>query len=252
LWKESIALTKVNPGRVKHFRAAIGYHAKTDPIDAKAIYEFGMSLDLTPQEAPSKEITEVKQLFLRRQQLNQISVAEQNHLKAPTADKAAKSSIKRIISFLRKESKALEKEIATKLGQIPEIKTKLAVLKKEKGVGPVLLSAILTLLPELGTLNRATVAALVGVAPFNNDSGDATKKRSIKGGRHVLRTVLYMATLSVIRNNGTIKAFYRGLLQRGKLKKVAITACMRKFLIRLNTLAREALLSDPASTEQGA
>lgn len=252
LWQRAIALVKVNPGRVRHFCQAKGYLAKTDPIDAKAIYEFGMVMDLTPQTPPSKELQALKQLFLRRQQIMQLIVIEKNHLKAPCADKVAKSSIQRLLNALQKEMKALDSQIATQLRAVPEIKTRLEALQDENCVGPVLLAALLILLPEIGTLNRQTVAALAGLAPYNVDSGNGTLKRSIKGGRAAFRSVLYMATLAAIRHNGTIKAFYRNLLKKGKLKMVAVTACMRKFLIHLNSVARLALMNDTLNPFPGA
>lgn len=247
LWRRSIALTKVNPGRVRHFCHAKGYLAKTDPIDAKAIYEFGIAMELVPQDPPSPALQKVKQLFLRRQQLMQMSIIEKNHLKAPCADKAATTSIKRALKFISQEIKALDTQIASALKDTPEVQYKMHALKQQKGVGPVLLAALLVLLPELGTLNRNTVAALVGVAPFNNDSGNGSNKRSIRGGRCNLRTVLYMATLAAIRTNGTIKTFYRNLVKRGTKKMVAVVACMRKFVIYLNSVARQALLEDQLS-----
>jgi len=247
LWGRAIPLAKVNPGRVRHFCRAKGYLAKTDPIDAKAIYEFGIAMELVPQNPPSPALQRVKQLFLRRQQLMQMSIAEKNHLKAPCADKAAKASIKRVLKFISKEIKALDTQIAAALQKTPEVQSKMHALKQQKGVGPVLLAALLVLLPELGTLNRNTVAALVGVAPFNHDSGTDSRKRSIRGGRCNLRTVLYMATLAAIRTNGTIKALYRRLVIRGTKRMVAVVACMRKFIIYLNTVARQALLADSSS-----
>lgn len=252
LWKMSLPLARVNPGRVRHFCRAKGYLAKTDPIDAKAIYEFGVVMDIVPQAPPSAKLYAIKQLFLRRQQLKDLIVIEKNHIKAPCADKAAKSSIKRLLQFLKKEVQALDVQIAAQLRNIPEIKSILEALEKETGVGPVLLAALLVLLPEIGTINRQAIAALVGVAPFNNDSGKAEGKRSIKGGRCDLRSVLYMATLAAIRRNATIKAFYYQLVKRGKPKMVAVIACMRKFIIHLNSVARQALLSDSSNAWQGA
>jgi transposase len=251
LWLHSIPLTKVNPGRVRHFCLAKGYLAKTDPIDAKAIYEFGLAMELTPQKPPSPGLKAVKQLFLRRKQLKDMIVMEKNHLRAPCTDTVVQSSIRKILQSLQKEVAALDKKIAKDLRTVPEIKSKLAVLEKEKGVGPTVLAALLVLLPELGTLNRRTIASLAGVAPFNHDSGLAEGKRCIKGGRCNLRSILYMATLAAIRTNGTIKGFYLRLVQRGKPKMVAVTACIRKFLIHLNSLAREALLSDSLNAWQG-
>lgn len=252
LWKRLIPVCKVNPGRVRHFCRAKGYLAKTDPIDAKALYEFGMAMELSPQDPPPPALQAIKKLFLRRQQLMQMIVTERNHLQAPGVDKAAKASIKRALGFLTKELKSLDAQITAALKEVPEIQSKMRALKQQKGVGPVLLAALIALVPELGTLNRRTVAALIGVAPFNNDSGEASKKRSIKGGRCAVRSVLYMATLAAIRTNGTIKTLYRRLVRRGTIKMVAVIACMRKFIIYLNSIARQALLHDQSSAWQGA
>lgn len=252
LWKRLIPVCKVNPGRVRHFCRAKGYLAKTDPIDAKALYEFGMAMELKPQDQPSPELQAIKKLFLRRQQLMQIIITERNHLQAPGLDKAAKTSIKRILGSLNQELHRLDAQIAAALKELPGIQSKMHALKQQKGVGPVLLAALLALVPELGTLNRRAVAALIGVAPFNKDSGAASRKRSIKGGRCAVRSVLYMATLAAIRTNGTIKALYRRLVKRGTIKMVAVVACMRKFIIYLNSIARQALLHDQSSAWQGA
>lgn len=246
-WKNSLPVAKVNPGRVRHFCKASGYLAKTDPVDALAIYEFGMAMEISPQIPPSKELKAIKQLFLRRQQLKQMAAKEKCHLKAPCIDASTRTSIKKVLKILNKEVVLLDKQISEKLASVPEFQKKRAALLREKGVGPVLLSGLLLLLPELGELNRREIAALVGVAPYNNDSGSAQGKRSIKGGRANLRSILYMATLCAIRRNSTIALYYQNLLKRGKLKKVALVAAMRKFLIHLNSVARNAILSDARS-----
>lgn len=246
-WENSTPVAKINPRRVRSFCKSKGYLAKTDPIDAKAIYEFGMVMDIASQSPPSEELVAVKQLFLRRQQLQLLIVTEKNHLKAPCIDKAATASIKKILKSLQREVALLNKKIAQHISEVPEMKAKLNALAGEKGVGPVFLTALLVLIPELGTLNRREVAALVGVAPYNKDSGKSSGKRCIKGGRAELRTVLYMATLTAIRCNGTIKEHYKHLTKRGKPNMVALTACMRKFIVHLNTVAKDALLEDPDS-----
>jgi transposase len=249
LWANNIPLSIVNPGRVRHFCLACGYLAKTDPIDAKAIYSFGMTMELEARNQPTKELAKLKKLFLRRQQLKLMISKEKNHLSAPTADKATKSSITKHIKFMDKEVKTIDNSIADEIEKVPEIKIKANALRSQKCVGTVLTAALITLLPEIGTLNRQVIGALVGIAPYNKDSGQSERKRSIKGGRSDLRSVLYMATLSAIRSNITIKTFYRHLVSKGKNKMVALVACMRKFLIYLNTVVRKAIADSLSSTQ---
>lgn len=252
LWQHKIPLTKVNPGRVRHFCKAKGYLAKTDAIDARAIYEFGMALELTPQSPPPPEREALKQLVLRRAQLQKMHVTEQNHLKAPCIDREAGKSIKKSLAFIKREIKALDQKIVTALRALPDMQAVLNALYEEKGVGPGLLAVIAALLPEIGTLNRGAVAALVGVAPYNADSGKASGQRHIRGGRADIRSVLYMATLAAIRSNPTIKSYYARLVKAGKKKKIAIVAAMRKFIIHLNSVARMALMQDPKNSCLGA
>lgn len=249
LWANNIALSRVNPGRIRHFCLASGYLAKTDPIDAKAIYEYAMVMEIKAEKAPTTELRSMRQLFLRRQQLKRNIAKEKNHLSAPGTDKATRSSIKRHIKYLDKEVKAIDCLVKKQINSVPEVKLVADTLHNEKFVGPVLTAALITLLPEIGTLNRRTVAALIGIAPYNKDSGQSERKRCIKGGRGDLRSVLYMATLSAIRRNGSIREYFRRLLARGKHKMVALVACMRKFLIHLNTVVRKAMMLCAAQTQ---
>ena len=252
LWRREVALAKVNPGRVRHFCKAKGYLAKTDPIDAKAIYEFGKAMELSPLAPPSPEREVLKQLVQRRAQLQRMHVTEQNHLKAPCIDKAAAESIKKIIGYIKAEIKAVEQKIKAAQLAVPDARALIKALIQEKGVGPVLVPVIVALLPEIGTLSRSTIAALVGVAPYNQDSGTASAQRHIRGGRADVRSVLYMATLTAIRSNPTIRDYYSGLVKRGKKKKISIVAAMRKFIIHLNSVARKALMQDSQNSWQGA
>ena len=143
------------------------------------------------------------------------------------------------IAWLEQELADLDQQIEDQIHQIPHFKEKEAVLRSAKGVGPVLCAKLLSGLPEMGHMNRKKIAALVGVAPFNDDSGHRRGKRKIKGGRADVRRVLYMATVAAARSNPVIKSFYQHLLKQGKLKKVALVACMRKFLTILNAMLRD-------------
>jgi len=252
LWKHSLPVARVSPSRVRHFCKAKGYLAKTDPIDTRAIHEYGMAMELEPESPPCAKREALKKLVLRRQQVKKMLTAEKNHIQAPGVDKESRKSIERIIKYMKKEEKKLDEKIASALQQLPENDSVLKALDEKKGVGPVVLAGFAALLPEIGTLNRATVAALVGVAPFNNDSGKASHRRHIKGGRAAFRCILYMGTVTAIRVNPTIKAYYRRLTKAGKKPKVAMVAAMRKYLLYLNSVAREALLADPQSSYTGA
>jgi transposase len=150
-----------------------------------------------------------------------------------------RSEVEEHIAWMEKELKELDKKIDDQIQQTPHFKEKEKILRSAKGVGPVLCAKLLSGLPELGTINRKKIAALVGVAPFNDESGHRRGKRRTKGGREDVRNVLYMATISAARSNPVIKVFYKHLLNEGKLKKVALVACMRKFLTILNAMIRD-------------
>ena len=166
---------------------------------------------------------------LRMQELNRIKIM----------GKAFEPSCKRIIRALDSEIARIEKRLAKHVEEQAEWTDKQAILKTAPGVGDTLIYTLLADLPELGTLSNKEVAALVGVAPFNRDSGKLRGKRRIRGGRHSVRTILYMATLSATQCNPIIKDFYQKLVRQGKHKKVAITACMRKFITMLNAMVRD-------------
>ncbi len=227
----------VKPLAVRRYAGAIDQVAKTDKIDAALIAEFAAVVQprVTPQK--SKYLIAIKDLIASRRQLMRLRTQELNRIKI--MGKAFEISCKRIIRALDSEIARIEKRLAKHVEEQAEWTDKQAILKTAPGVGDTLIYTLLADLPELGTLSNKEVAALVGVAPFNRDSGRLRGKRRIRGGRHSVRTILYMATLSATQCNPIIKDFYQKLVRQGKHKKVAITACMRKFITMLNAMVRD-------------
>ena len=176
-------------------------------------------------------------LVARRNQLLELVNQENNRLKQ-SWDDDAKQSIRDVLEVLKKQLKSIDSQLAKMIQADTENQRAIEVLQSVKGVGPVMISTVLAELPELGRLNRGEIAKLVGVAPINRDSGTKSGKRFIGGGRGQVRRVLYMATIVAIRHNPAIKAFYAHLKSKGKESKVAIVACMRKFITILNLLIK--------------
>lgn len=236
-YEKEIPVCIVKPLAVRRYAGAIDQVAKTDKIDAALIAEFAAVVQprVTPQK--SKNLIAIKDLIARRRQLMGLRTQELNRIKI--MGKAFEVSCKRIIRTLDAEIERMEKRLAKHVEEQAEWTEKHTLLKTAPGVGDTLIYTLLADLPELGTLNNKEVAALVGVAPFNRDSGKLRGKRRIRGGRHSVRTILYMATLSATQCNPVIKDFYKKLVRQGKHKKVAITACMRKFITMLNAMVRD-------------
>lgn len=226
----------VNPRQVRDFAKATGRLAKTDCIDATVLAHFGEAIEPVPKEKVLQEQLELLQLQQRRRQLINMQVMEKNRLH--TASEKIKKHIEKSIIFLKKQLKTIEENIAMNIAQDKELSNKSELLATTKGVGIVTVGVLITELPELGKLSHKEITALVGVAPLNRDSGTMKGKRSIWGGRGSVRTSLYMATLTAVRFNPAIKAFYQRLCDAGKLKKVALIACMRKLLIVLNAMLK--------------
>lgn len=227
----------VKPLAIRRYAGAINQTAKTDKIDAQVIAEFAAIVQpkITPRK--SKNLIAIKDLIARRRQLMSLRTQELNRIKI--MGKAFEVSCKRIIKCLEQEIARMEKRLAKHVQDQAEWTEKQTILKTVPGVGDTLTYTILADLPELGSLTNREVSALVGVAPMNRDSGKFRGKRRVQGGRASVRTVLYMATLSAIQCNPIIKAFYKQLVAQGKHKKVAITACMRKFIVVLNAMVRD-------------
>lgn len=242
----------VNPRQVRDFAKALGKLAKTDAIDAAVIAHFAEAVRPPPRPLPDAQSQELEALVMRRRQLMEMLVAEQCRLSA-TRSTSMRKSIELHIDWLKKQVKDVDKDITKVVRESPIWREKDELLQSVPGIGRVVSSMMLATLPELGALNRKQIAALVGVAPFNRDSGTQKRKRCIWGGRAPVRAALYMATLVATKHNPTIKAFYQRLLIAGKMKKVAIVAAMRKLLTILNSMLRtgrtwQAQDASPAAT----
>jgi transposase len=235
----------VNPLQVREFARASGKRAKTDALDAGVLAHFAAAIQPDARALPDAQAQELKALLTRRRQLSAMQVAEQNRRQAAPA--CVRASHDALLAVLRAEMATLDRGVARLIKASPVWHPKARLLRSVPGVGPVLTLALLAGVPELGTLSRGTIGALVGVAPFNRDSGRATGRATIWGGRKHVRGVLYMATLSAIVHNPVIAAHYRHLVEdRHKLAKVALTACMHKLLTILNAMLRDGALWDPA------
>lgn len=236
LVEQSIPVAVVNPTRVRAFARAEGQLAKTDRIDAQVIARFGAMMKPRAKAIRDQAQLALSQQVTRRRQMVQIVTAEKN--RAQTALGAMKEQIERHIAWLQSEIEQLEDEINQAIIVDPLWRVTAERLQSTPGVGVITSATLVAELPELGQLNRQKITALVGLAPFNHDSGKHRGRRRIFGGRASVRTVLYMAALSAIRCNPIIRSFYQRLIAKGKVKKVAITACMRKLLVILNTMVK--------------
>jgi len=236
LVEQGQAVAVVNPTRVRAFAKAEGLLAKTDKIDARLIARFGATMKPKAQARREQSQLELNEWVVRRRQLVLMLTAEKNRLETTTP--ATQERINSHITWLQTEIEDLETQINQAIATDPLWIEKAKQIDSVPGIGPVTTATLLADLPELGQLNRQEIAALVGVAPFNHDSGKHRGKRRIFGGRTSVRSVLYMATLSATRHNPVIKKFYQHLLAQGKVKKVALTACMRKLLVIVNTMVK--------------
>lgn len=227
----------INPRRIRDFAKGIGLDAKTDAIDAKVISKYAGVVKPQPMATKSDHELRHGALVARRNQLLELINQENNRLKQAW-DRDAKQSIQEVLKTLQKQLKGVDSKLAKMLQLDTENQRAIEILGSVKGVGPVMISTVLSDLPELGKLNRSEIAKLVGLAPINRDSGTKSGKRFIGGGRGQVRRVLYMATIVAIRHNPAIKAYYAHLKSKGKASKVAIVACMRKFITILNLLLK--------------
>jgi transposase len=226
----------INPRQARDFARAIGRLAKTDAIDADVLAEFGEKIRPEFRAIATEATQQIEAICTRRRQLVSMLAAEKNRIH--TAPSSMRTVINKHIQWLEKHIQQLEKDLDKQIRSTPAWRDKDDLLRTCKGIGPITSHTMLACLPELGTLNRGQIAALVGVAPFNNDTGKYRGRRHVQGGRADVRSVLYMATLTAIRFNAPIRAFHQRLIDAGKLKKVAITACMRKLLTILNAMVR--------------
>src|SRR5215207_4763918 len=237
LFQAGVAVTVVNPVRVRQFARACGLLAKTDKLDAQVLAVFGQRVQPRRYEGKSEAEKHLSALLVRRKQLEEMLKAEQNRLR--TISPSLRGSVERIIAILKEEKKRLDEQIRDVMKEQKAWQEQTEILSSAPGVGMVTTATLLAELPELGKMDRKRIAALVGVAPMNYDSGKKRGYRKTKGGRTEVRSVLYMSTLVATRYNPLIRTQYQQMLKRGKEKKVALTACMRKFLTILNAMMRD-------------
>jgi transposase len=225
-----------NPRQTRDFAKATGQLAKTDALDARALAHFAEAVRPTPRPVPDTETEALRALLRRRRQLVSMRTAEQNRL--DSAPPLVQTDLQAHIAWLDRRVAEVDDTLDTTLRGSPVWREREQLYRSVPGIGPGCARALVLELPELGTLSRQRIAALVGVAPFNRDSGTLRGARSIWGGRARLRATLYMGTLVAVRHNPVLKAFYERLVAAGKAKKVALTACMRKLLTILNAMVK--------------
>jgi len=240
LLEADLPVALVHPGRVRYFARGLGILAKTDSIDARVLRRFGELAAPRLLEKRSKSQADLRDLVACRRQLCQTR-AQQHNRRAATASKAALRSIDTVVKALDKQVESLDRQIRDLLDADEDFRHLDGLLRSVPGVGPALSAALAADLRELGRADRRQVCALVGVAPFADDSGTAKGRRSIRGGRTALRCMLYMATLAAMRFNDVIKAFADRLRAAGKPGKVVVVACMRKLLSLINAMIRDGL-----------
>lgn len=228
----------VSPTRVRAFAHAMNILAKTDQLDASVLVRFSQRVEeLQFAAIPSENQQKLHALVTRRRQLVELLVQEKNHREA-TRDRTVQANIAKTIEFLKQQISELDRQIRQQIDADDHWNALAELLRSVPGIGPTTAATLIAELPELGQLNRQQVAALVGVAPFNRDSGQASRPRSIRGGRGSVRNALYMATLAAMRFNPIIKDFNQRLAQHNKPFKVRLIACLRKLLTILNIMVR--------------
>lgn len=233
----------VNPRQARDFAKSTGKLAKTDRIDCHSLAHFGQAIQPRLYQLPEETAQHLSGVLARKRQIVEMLTTEKNRLSSSPHD--LHERIREHITWLDTEKEALEQEIFQHIQQSPLWKAKDAILQSTPGVGPATSATLITDLPELGTLSGKQISALVGLAPFNRDSGSFKGRRTIWGGRAFVRSALYMSALSAIRFNPVIRTFYDRLTKAGKPHKVAITACMRKLLTILNAMLKHEKMWDP-------
>ena len=241
----SLPIAVVNPRQVRNFARSTGRLAKTDRLDARVLAHFGEAVRPPMRRLRDEDTQALGAVLARRWQVMGILVAEKNRLRRAVPE--VRPSIEAHIGWLKQELDDLDTDLRQRVQRSPVWREKDDLLRSVPGVGPQVSLTLLAYLPELGKLNRKQIAALVGVAPFNRDSGPYRGKRSVWGGRATVRKTLYMGALVATRFNPVLREFYRRLLDAGKPKKVALTACARKLLTILNTMARTGGHWDPTT-----
>jgi transposase len=237
LMEVGLEVAVVNPRQPRDFARASGQLAKTDVIDARILARFGAVIGPRASEKPTRTQVILDELVARRRQLVQMITMENNRLEH-ALHKPIAQAIRRMIKTLQKQLDQVEQQILELIDRDDDWRDRFTLLKSVPGVGQATAATLIAELPDLGDLNRQQIAALVGVAPMNRDSGQQRGQRHVTGGRHSVRRVLYMAALTARSYNPVIKAFAKRLADAGKPFKVVMTACMRKLLTMLNTMVR--------------
>jgi transposase len=238
--KAGIAFSVVNPVHVKRFAGAIGRRAKTDKLDAALIAQFGEVIQPKLSTLKPENMQKMADIVRRRNQLIEMQTKEKNRLQI--MPKSVQSSIKAILLILKKHIEKMNDELAELIESCPDYSAKSELVQSMSGIGKVSAAALISYLPELGLMNSKQVAALVGVAPMSKESGKYKGKQVTQGGRHQVRTVLFMAMMSAMQCNPKFKSFYERLVEAGKPKKVAIIACVRKMVVILNSMVRDGVM----------
>lgn len=236
LMVNSVPVVVANPRQIRQFARASGRLAKTDTIDAAVLAHYAEAMEPQVRAMPDAEMRKLRALLMRRRQLLEMAVAEGN--RSRHALEVVRRGIAVTVRCLRKQVAVLDREIAAFIHDMPAWRERVTLLRSAPAVGAVTSATLLAQLPELGSLNRKQIAALVGLAPFNRDSGTLRGRRTIWGGRGQVRAVLYMSTLVAIKRNPVIREHYRRLCDAGKARKVALVACARKLLVILNAMLR--------------
>jgi transposase len=231
-----IPVAVVNPRQVRDFAKATGRLAKTDAIDAQTLARFAEAVRPAPRPLPDEAAQAFSALLTRRRQLIEMLVAEQNRMQR--APRPIQPQIQAHVTWLKQQLAALDEDLTHRIQSTPIWREQEDLLRSVPGIGPVVSRTLLAELPELGTLTHKQIAALVGVAPLNRDSGTLRGRRTTWGGRAVVRAALYMSTLVATKHNPVIKVFYQRLRAAGKAPKVALVACMRKLVTILNAIVK--------------
>jgi transposase len=237
LAEHQVLFSVVNARQIRDFAKATGQLAKTDKVDARVMAHFGEAIQPQQRAGSDAQTQHLEAMLIRRRQLVDMRVMEGN--RRPLAPLDIRARIDQSLRFLKEQLEQLDNDVDHEIKSSPRWREHEDLLTSVPGVGPVTARTMTAMLPELGTISGKKIAALVGVAPFNNDSGKTDRKRHVRGGRSAVRAVLYMAALSGASYNPVLSALYQRLLAAGKLAKVALVACMRKLLTILNAMVRD-------------
>jgi transposase len=237
LAEAQLPVALVNPQAVRKFAGATGKLAKTDKIDAQVLAHFAEALRPEPRPLPDQALQVLKAALQRRLQVVKMIGQEKNRLEK-TFIPSVRRDVQEHLAWLQKRLKELDRDLHNQIRQSPLWRDRDRLYQSVPGIGPVVSRVVIAQLPEIGRLNGKKAAALVGVAPFNRDSGRFRGKRMIRGGRSYLRNMLYMAAVAATRWNPVLRAFYQRLVAAGKPKKLALTACMRKLVLILNAMVK--------------